>query len=97
MVVRKHVKPVSNRRKPRDVIEGLMMDQIELIEERWHARGFITPNEHDGLNRMYKLLINREQSDAEVDALGKLTAAQGNKVDDAVTELLESLESDQSN
>lgn len=90
----KHVKPVANRRKPRDVIEALMLDQIELIEERWHARGFITPNEHEGLNRMYKLLTNREQADAEVDALSTLSANQGNRLDDAVTEILEGLENE---
>jgi len=57
----------------------------------------ITVNEADFLGRTHKLLVNAESADAEVDALGKLTAAQGNKVDDAVTELLESLEGDQKN
>ena len=96
MVVRKHVKPAPTRRKPRDLIESILLDQVEKIEQVSLAR-MITVNESEFLQRTHKLLVNAESADAEVDALGKLTAAQGNKVDDAVTELLESLENDQSN
>ncbi len=96
MVVRKHVKPASNRRKPRDLIESILLDSVEKIEAASLVR-MLTVNETDYLARVHKLLVNAESTDAEVDALAKLTAAQGNKVDDAVTELLESLEGDQSN
>ena len=96
MVVRKHVKPVRSQRKPRDLIESILLDQVEKIEAVSLERA-ITVNESEFLQRTHKLLVHAESSDAEVDALGKLTAAQGNKVDEAVTELLESLEGDQSN
>ena len=90
----KHVR--SHRRKPRDLIENILMDSVEKIEAVSLER-MLTVNETDYLQRVHKLLVNAESSDAEVDALGKLTANQGNKIDDAVTEILEGLERDQNN
>lgn len=90
MAVKRRSRPITNRRKPRELIESIIMDQIERIEAVSHARN-ITVNEAEFLQRTHKLLINAEATDAEVSALSELTEHQANKLDEALVELMEEI------
>ncbi len=78
----------KRRRKPRDLCESLIVDNLELMEERTKVRP-MNSEEAQWLVNTYKALTEARVSDAEADAIGALTIKELTAMDQMAIEVRE--------
>ena len=81
----------KRRRKPRDLCESLIIDNLELMEERTQGVNGRPMNSEEAqwLVNTYKALTEARVSDAEADAIGALTIRELTAMDQMAIEVRE--------